>query len=244
MKIKFLGTSHGTPMKNRACQSMLIEAGDNIYLVDAGAPVLNWLIDCEYAPERLKSVFITHFHSDHIIGLCHLIVDASWVSYLKDMKFGVHIPDETGIDVIKTFCSALEKPSDNITYSVVKSGEIYNDGTLKVTAVHTDHLDFSTDKAYGFMLEAEGKKVYITGDMHESLKDFPDQLLSEPLDLIVSECAHCSAENLMEKLSNVKAKRAMVVHVYPTEKYDIMKKLESTVPMEVLYPDDGDEYEI
>ena len=44
MKITFLGTSHGVPAADRYCSSAMIEVNGSVYLIDAGAPVIDLLI--------------------------------------------------------------------------------------------------------------------------------------------------------------------------------------------------------
>ena len=74
MKIRFLGTSFGAPSAGRHQQSILLETADGSgYLVDAGAPVLDILVNTGYDLTKLKAVFITHLHGDHMNGLHDII---------------------------------------------------------------------------------------------------------------------------------------------------------------------------
>ena len=52
MKITFLGTSHGIPEADRVLSSAMIEVGDNIYLVDAGAPITEKMISIKKIMSR------------------------------------------------------------------------------------------------------------------------------------------------------------------------------------------------
>ncbi|MBQ4607246.1 MAG: MBL fold metallo-hydrolase, partial [Clostridia bacterium] len=52
----------------------LLEADSGeAYLVDAGAPVLDILVNAGYDLTKLKAVFITHLHGDHMNGLHDII---------------------------------------------------------------------------------------------------------------------------------------------------------------------------
>ena len=73
MNIRFLGTGFGAPYKNRHQQSILIEVGENAYLFDAGAPVTDILSFSQYDMSRIKTVFISHLHGDHMNGLNDMI---------------------------------------------------------------------------------------------------------------------------------------------------------------------------
>ena len=64
MKITFLGSSCGVPQSDRYCSSAMIECGDRLYLLDAGAPVTDLLTRRGIDFARIKGVFITHMHED------------------------------------------------------------------------------------------------------------------------------------------------------------------------------------
>lgn len=241
MKIRFLGTSHGVPMPTRFYQSILIETenGDS-YLVDAGAPVMDLLIRLHYDLTRVKAAFITHHHSDHMIGLIDMINLPSW--YYTEMGYKLYLPEQRSIDALHSFSNYLLPAgiSEKISFHLVQEGPFFDDGNLKVTAVHTEHMVSSSNIAYGFVLEADGQKIYITGDLNGSLCDFPSELLSEPFDMVITECAHFPAENLIEKLKLVNAKKVAVIHVFTLDKYDVLKEYAKEAPFEMLFPDDGD----
>ena len=48
--------------------------------------------------------------------------------------------------------------------------------------------------AYGYLLEADGGRLYVSGDLNAEKIDYPDFLNTDPVDLFVVECAHFSAE--------------------------------------------------
>ena len=248
MQIRFLGTSHGAPLPGRHCQSILIETEGGAYLFDAGAPVTDLLVNEGFALTQLRAVFVTHMHSDHFDGLPGLVCLASWF-YLK-MRFGVYLPERSGVDAVRSFCRARlqneyrwdkEESEERVPFFCYEAGVVYDDGNLKVVAHPTEHLKRIGKPAYGFLIEAEGKKVFITGDMHGSLSDFPEFLFSERVDLLISECAHFDPASLGEKLKNCKAKTVAVIHVFPLRRFAELKEVEPTVPARMIYPNDGDE---
>nr|MBQ4320389.1 hypothetical protein [Clostridia bacterium] len=93
---------------------------------------------------------------------------------------------------------------------------------------------------YSFMLECDGKRVYITGDLHSSMKDIPDILKTEHTDLFVTECAHFGACELYEKIREINTSKAAVVHVMPPQKYEALKENIFMLPFETVFPEDGD----
>lgn len=243
MKVKFLGTSHGVPMPGRYCQSILIEIGEAAYVIDSGAPVMDILINEGYDLTKIKGIFITHMHGDHLNGLPDIITLASW--YYKNMSFDVFLPEQRGIDVIKDYCSMRlysNADVDRIRYHLFKDGLVYEDENVKINAFSTDHMEATSDISYGFLVEADGKKTYITGDLHSTLKDFREFLYDEEIDLLITECAHFSAGSLCQKLKKCKAKKTAVIHVFPKDQYEKLAKLEVGLTCKMLYPNDGEEF--
>lgn len=242
MKIKFLGTSHGVPMPGRHYQSVLIETNERLYLADAGAPVMDCLITGGFDPAKVKAVFITHMHQDHMLGLVDMISLGTW--YYKDMNFEVHMPKEEDIKCVRGFCEELlcENVSKNINFKREKQGVIFNDGFIKVTAFLNEHMKEASKPSFGYIIEGEGKRICITGDMHKTLCDFPAELLKQKTDFLITECAHFYSEELSEKLADINAETVAVVHVFPDEKYEKLKALKGKFDFELVFPNDGDEF--
>lgn len=244
MKIKFWGTSHGVPSAERYCQSMFIETEHGGYIVDAGAPVMEGLLKENYDLTKLKAVFITHMHGDHVAYIFGLLSLASW--YYHDMDFDVYLPEQEGIDTITAFLkmTGCDFPNDRVRLHLIRDHEVYQDEELKVTAFPTKHLEDAGRPAYGYLLEADGKKVYISGDLNGEKIDYPDFLNEEAVDVLIIECAHFAAEKLIDKLHCCKAKQVWPIHVWTLDKYQIFQEAEKDFSFSMKYPEDGDQYEI
>ncbi len=241
MKIKFYGTSHGGPEMGRECQCIFVDTEKGGYFFDMGVLASPKLKNDGYDVSRVKGIFITHLDRDHIAGLLDFVM-ISTIRH-KDMNFSVNLPEKRGFDAIKSYIEIMNEPfeEERIRYSVFTEGEIFDDGNLKVTAVKTDHLA-EPKKSYGFLIEAEGKKVYITGDLHHSLSDFPD-VAREKLDVLITEGAHFEVDALFEKLEECLADKIMIIHTNrQAEKYPAFEKGKSRIKGELILPNDGDEF--
>src|ERR1700754_3922578 len=65
-KIVLLGTTGGPPLQvGRAAPSNAIVAGGALYVVDCGNGVARQILQAGLRLNALKSIFITHQHSDH-----------------------------------------------------------------------------------------------------------------------------------------------------------------------------------
>jgi len=225
MKITFLGTSDGKPDAKRYCSSTMIEVGESVYFIDAGAPLADLVVRMGIPYEKVKAIFNTHFHADHIFGVIHFLSLATWC--YRNSKFDVFTPSERGIEAIKQVvaadCEGL--PADRIRLVKYDETLCYKDENIEVTAIPTNHIPGSS---YSFIVKAEGKKLMFSGDFNANLEDFPKVLYNERFDLFVAECAHFSFEALKEKLVGVQCDKVLVNHIFPPEIKE--KEIEAAKP--------------
>lgn len=222
MKITFLGTSDGIPRPGHFCTSTMIEVGENVYIVDAGAPVINLLLDRGLHPNQVKAFFNTHGHTDHLDGLMQLITLCGWA--YKDAAFDLCVPEARITDGFAAYMETVTGtplPTDRLRPRVFEAGEIFDDGVLKVTAFRTYHCE--PRPSYAFLLEAEGKKVVISGDLSQFLhkNDIPAPVFEDSIDLFVCEMAHLGEEHILPYLEKCRAKRVMFNHYQKRKEADI-----------------------
>lgn len=72
MQIQFLGTGSGLPSKERNVSSialkMMAERGE-VWLFDCGEATQHTILHTSIRPRKIRKIFITHLHGDHIFGL-------------------------------------------------------------------------------------------------------------------------------------------------------------------------------
>lgn len=83
LAILLCGSGSPLPDRARAAACTVIAAGDDYYVIDAGGGSVRNLVDWRIPLERVKGVFITHFHSDHISDLGELRLQ-TWVAGRKE----------------------------------------------------------------------------------------------------------------------------------------------------------------
>lgn len=76
--ITLLGTGGPRPDIARGATSLLIEAGDDTILIDAGRGVVRQLAALNVPLARIDPVLLTHHHYDHI-GELHDVILSSWL---------------------------------------------------------------------------------------------------------------------------------------------------------------------
>jgi len=243
MKITFLGTSHGVPAADRYCSSTLIEVNGSHYLIDAGAPVIDLLLDLNINLDTVKALFTTHLHGDHVNGI-HALADLfTW--YYKTTDIDIYLTEQRGIDAFiqSLQCVLMNLAPDRVRFRLMTPDTVYEDENIRVTPFPTQHMAAFGLPAYSYLVEAEGKKVLFSGDLSQMIekKDFPAYALENEVDLMVCEMAHFGVPEVSPYLMNCKAKELLFNHVYPLHKLDQINALNGKFGYPIRTVDDGDE---
>lgn len=73
IKVTFLGTSGSTPTKQSNLPSVAIEYDGDVILLDCGEGTQRQMMQFNVNISKIKAIFLTHAHGDHIIGIAGLI---------------------------------------------------------------------------------------------------------------------------------------------------------------------------
>lgn len=244
MRITFFGTSHGIPEAGRRCSSTMITVGTGDtavrYFIDMGTQPIEQMTDRGIKPETVRSIFITHMHGDHANGLVSYVDLCSW--YYTRHGFEVFLPEIKAAEALKSWVHAVQvEVRDNIHFSETHEGQIYDDGTIRVTAYRTKHCSVS----YSYLVEAEGKRVLFTGDLKNPTIDFPCAAMQdEAVDLAICEAAHFGAQAYEEIFKEGKIRRAIINHYPPNKIPGVYELMSAVAPMPVSLANDGLEIEL
>ena len=93
MKIVFLGTGSSIPTKRRNQPSIALKYGGDVLLFDCGEGTQRQMIHTDVSPMKIKHIFISHLHGDHILGISGLLQSMG----LNNRRAPIHIygPPET-----------------------------------------------------------------------------------------------------------------------------------------------------
>jgi len=72
MRVTLLGTGTPFPSAERFGSAILVEAAGKRLLFDCGRGVVIRLTQSEVNPKDIDSLFLTHLHSDHVVGIPNL----------------------------------------------------------------------------------------------------------------------------------------------------------------------------
>ena len=184
MKLTFLGTSHGVCEKDRFCSSAAVTVKGVTYVIDAGAPISTLLQKKGIRLETVRALFVTHNHGDHIGSLPEFVIQLNCHHklFFPGAHVDIYVPDMREHEHTLWGC-AHTAITDVKVYG---EGVIYEDELIRVTAFRTKHLAAS----FGFVIEAEGKRVVFSGDLAGDLSDYPKEITDTENDVVVVEAAH------------------------------------------------------
>ena len=217
LTLTFIGTSHGVPDVDRYCSAALLSVGDKRIFIDGGAPTADYLTRNGIPFREVRALFNTHVHSDHMLACLPMLSLINW--YYRDACIDVYFPEKAAVDAVKSLLTLADCAfcEERVRLHDFGPDFVYDDGTFRVTPIPTQHMAHIGRPAYAFLVEAAGKRILFSGDMRADLSDFPAMLYEQPVDLFITESAHCSVGTLAEKLrdSRMKAARVLVTHIHP-----------------------------
>jgi ribonuclease Z len=188
MKITFLGTNgwYSSPTGDTPC--ILLETSDRYIILDAGNGI--YKLDRYITTDKPISLFISHFHLDHVSGL-HILPKFTFRQGIdiyvgegrsNDFKTLVNPPFTVGY---------LPKPENvvnlktNIRLHELSDGE--QNIPFKTVSLQQHHAYVD----HGYRIELEGKTIAYTGDC-----GFTDasKRLAKDVDLLICECSNKKTE--------------------------------------------------
>jgi len=182
-RVVLLGTGTPNPEPDRSGPAVAVVVGGSTYLVDAGPGLVRRAEAArrkgvvELTQPALRTVFLTHLHSDHTLGLPDLIF-SPWVLERSE-PLEVYGPRGTRdmVDhLVKAYAQDVRirldgwQPQNRTGHRAraheVRPGLVYSDSNVRVTAFAVPHG--SVREAYGYRFETAGRVIVISGDASAS----------------------------------------------------------------------------
>lgn len=176
-RVTLLGTGSPQPTSDRFGPGVLVQVGGQTLLFDCGRGVTQRLLQMHVKLGDANKLFITHLHSDHVVGIPDL-----WLTGWLDPPFGQRrgALQVTGPPGTRNMMEGLEKAyewdirtriadqnlaRENVAVSVVEftEGTVYDHEGVKVTAFEVDHGAL-VKPAFGFRVDYGGRSTVISGD--------------------------------------------------------------------------------
>lgn len=173
LKITFLGTSGTTPSVERNPSGILIQYGKERILFDCGEGTQRQMMIAKTG-FKLDSVFITHIHTDHFIGLFGLLETLSLNERKNSLKVYSPSPEFFKL-AFKLF--GYENLSFPVEIIGIEDGDEIHFDNFKIVAFRTDHII----KSLGYALVENQRPGKFNREKAEELGIPPGPLYSKLL---------------------------------------------------------------
>lgn len=192
-QVVMLGVGNPNADPERSGPAVAIITNGVAYLVDCGPGVVRRAAAAEkkgvdaLAATKLKTVFITHLHSDHTLGYPDLIF-TPWVlgrsepleAYgprgLREMTGNIEKAWKKDVFVRTHGLEEANTTGYKVVVHEIRPGVVYRDANVTVTAFLVKHGIW--DQAFGYRFDTADRSVVISGD-------------TKPVDSLVDACHGC-----------------------------------------------------
>jgi ribonuclease Z len=223
-RVTLLGTGVPIPRPDRFGPSTLIEVGGHTLLIDAGRGATMRLFQLGVPIGSIDALLLTHFHSDHTVGIPDLWLTGWLSSYFGNRRRSFNVIGPVGTAKLMHHIEAAYAHDIDIRVADEKlarehaaidvkeftgDGAVYQAGDLRVVAFAVDHGE-AIKPAYGYRIEYKNRVAVISGDTRYNANVLR---YGAGADLLVHEVAMARPE----LLSEVYIRRILNHHTSPQE---------------------------
>ena len=210
-RVTLLGTGAPPPVLDRFGPSTLVEVGAEKFIFDAGRGAMQRLHQLQIPFANITGVFLTHHHSDHVVGFTDLWL-TGWIGRpwgKREVPLKVWGPEGTKqmTDYLpKAFFVDIRVRSKSyppngvkLEAEEIKEGLVYDKDGVKVSTFEVDHGGEELP-AFGYRVDYRGRSAVLSGDT-----TFNENLIrhAQGTDLLVHEVT-AAAGNAAENAAQLK----------------------------------------
>jgi len=202
IKVTLLGTNAGPPVNlERYEAGTLVEAGNQKLLFDCGRGVTFRLTQAGVNLGQVSKLFLTHLHSDHVVGIPDLYLTPWSAGSARQTRFEVWGPAGTAdmmdhiqkafafdIHIRRDVDEKFSREGIAVSSRDVKEGKIFEQDGVTVTAFVVDHGPVKP--ALGYRVDYGGHSLVLSGDTR-----FSENLIkhSQGVDVLIHETIDADA---------------------------------------------------
>lgn len=133
IRIVFLGTSSGSPTRERNVSSVAIVLDGTVLLFDCGEATQHQLLRAPVRSGAIEAIFITHMHGDHVYGLPGLLATMSLNARSAPL-------DLIGLDALRAYLGGVLTATDHHPIFPIRTAQPpYRGNGFSVVAAPLDH---------------------------------------------------------------------------------------------------------
>ncbi len=161
MRIIFLGTSGTVPTVDRGMPSVALEHNGEVFLFDCGEGTQRQMMKFKVNMSRIRAIFLTHMHGDHILGIPGLLRTLAMNGRASELE--IYAPEGSR----KTLEDMINLDKWGISYKIsikhMKPGQIYKGKDFQIIAFRLVHniatfgLEFKEDDKTRFIKQKIAK---------------------------------------------------------------------------------------
>jgi len=137
MRLTFLGTGGGIPSVRRGLPSIAVNFSGELILFDCGESTQRQMMRAGVGFKRKLTIFLTHLHGDHVLGLPGFLYTLSMLNRKDPVKV---IGPKGTIEFVDSLLSLkIGRIGFDVYVSEVSEGLIYESREYVVEAVEADH---------------------------------------------------------------------------------------------------------
>ena len=173
MRVTLLGTGTPLPNSERFGSAILVEAAGKKLLFDCGRGAVIRLAQAGVNPKEIDGLFLTHLHSDHVVGIPDLWLSGWFLGRDKPLPLwgppgtrtmAKHLVQAFAFDIRTREAASDHLPAKGVEIDAkeVLQGKIYDDSLARISAFLVDHG--TVKPASGYRVDSAGHSVVISGD--------------------------------------------------------------------------------
>lgn len=140
IKVTVLGRASAKPTVNSHPSAQVVNVNEQYYLVDAGEGVQQQMFRCGINPLKLRAVFISHLHGDHLFGLFPLLSTLGLCGRQMPLKIFAPRPFGEILEYhLRYFDSYISYEVEWVEVDTTRHQMIFESKTLEVWSIPLRH---------------------------------------------------------------------------------------------------------